>query len=437
MRYLTIFLVLVLSLPAAGQRASHPHNSIVPEPPRPTPYGLDLVRDSGLPQIDIQEDAPILNPVLEQQRQQVELLQASRGPYSPALIDPLQELGLAYQYNARHSSAVDAFKRALHLIRVNGGLYSEEQLLLVERLIASQLALGQVAMADASHDYLYRVQRHLYQPGSEARSEAATAYAEWKRKAFLHGFGDATYLHLLKIHQVHSEMIDEIQASDTGDLAEIPHLYERMRAEYLISRYEREQGPVFKLNISQQNGPNALPASSQEELLFYRLKKNNYRTGRRTMERMVALLERQDPVDVEALVKARIAQGDWFAWWGQTAMARQSYEAAYALGAEDGSPATEPAMLFGEPVELPVEPVFQPGPMTPPAMNRARAVVRFAVSELGQARDINYLELEAERAEDAHLVLYRMLRSLRFRPVLREGTVVRADAVEREYTFQY
>lgn len=94
-------------------------------------------------------------------------------------------------------------------------------------------------------------------------------------------------------------------------------------------------------------------------------------------------------------------------------------------------------MLFGEPVELPVEPVFQPGPMTPPAMNRARAVVRFAVSELGQARDINYLELEAERAEDAHLVLYRMLRSLRFRPVLREGTVVRADAVEREYTFQY
>ncbi|MFO7550440.1 MAG: tetratricopeptide repeat protein [Haliea sp.] len=437
MRYLTIVLALMVTLPAAGQRASHPHNSIVPEPPRPTPYGLDIVRGSDFPRLDIEENAPLLNPLLEQHQQTVDLLLASRGPYSPDLVAPLSELGRAYQNTGRHRHAVDAFKRALHLIRVNGGLYSPDQLALMEDLIASQLALGQVEVADASSDYLFRVQRKLYQPASVAISEAAMAYGDWKRQAFLDGFGDATYKHLLKIHQLHSGMIDEIQASNADDLAQIPHLYERMRAEYLISRYEREQGPVIRLNVSQESGLNAMSDLSQEALEFHLLKKQNYRTGRWTMDRIVALLEAQDPVDKQALVEARIAQGDWFAWWGQTALARNCYEKAYALGAEEGSPAMDPALLFGEPVELPVESVFHRGPMTPPANNQARAVVSFDVSELGQVRNIEYLELEAEQADDARLILYRMLRSLRFRPILREGTVARADAIVREYNFQY
>lgn len=437
MRYLTIVLALVLSLPAAGQRASHPHNSIVPEPPRPTPYGLDIVRISEFPGTDIDGDAPPLDPLLEQHQRTVEQLQASRGPYSPVLIEPLGELGQAYQRTERHRYAVVAFKRALHLTRVNGGLYSADQLSLMEQLIASQLALGQVAVADASRDYLYRVQRKLYQPGSEAMSEAAMAYGNWKRQAFLDGFGDTSYQHLLKIHNVHSRMIDEIAAGNADDPAQIPHLYERMGAEYLISRYEREQGPVFQLRASQMNGLNAMPSSSQEELEFRILKKNNYRTGRRTMDRIVALLERQDPVDVQALVEARIAQGDWYSWWGRSALARQCYEKAYALWAEDGDPATDPAGLFVEPVELPDERVFRRGAMTPPENNQARVVVRFDVSEQGEARDIKYLELDAERADDARIVFYRMLRSVRFRPILREGTVARANAVVREYDFQY
>ncbi len=189
MRYLTMVLALMLSLPAAGQRASHPHNSIVPEPPRPTPYGLDIVRINELPGTNFDGDTPPLDPLLEQHQQAVAQLQASRGPYSPVLIEPLAELGQAYQRTERHRYAIVTFKRALHLTRVNGGLYSKDQLSLMEQLITSQLALGQVAVADASRDYLYRVQRKLYEPGSEAMSEAAMAYGDWKRKAFLDGFG--------------------------------------------------------------------------------------------------------------------------------------------------------------------------------------------------------------------------------------------------------
>jgi tetratricopeptide (TPR) repeat protein len=437
-RYLTVVLALMLSLPAVGQRASHPHNSIAPEPPRPTAYGLDIVRiGEQFPGMDIDGDTPLLDPLLEQHQQTVAQLQASRGPYSPVLIEPLGELGQAYQRTQRHRYAIATFKRALHLTRINGGLYSADQLALMEKLIASQLALGQVAVADASRDYLYRVQRKLYEPGSEAMSEAAIAYGDWKRQAFLDGFGDASYSHLLKIHKVHSRMIDEIAAGNADDPAQIPHFYERMQAEYLISLYEREPGPVFKLRASQTSGLNAMPNSSQEGLEFQLLKKNNYRTGRRTMERIVALLEREDPVDVPALVEARIAQGDWFAWWGQSALARQCYEKAYALWAEDGDPATDPATLFVEPVELPDERIFRRGAMTPPANNQVRVVVRFDVSKQGEVRDIKYLELDAERADDARIALYRMLRNVRFRPILREGTVARANAIVREYDFQY
>ena len=432
-------LVPGLFLAAAGIRAAHPNNSIDPQPPPPTRYGLTIVRADDQRFTDVQPDpVPPAGPVVDYLAA-VSRTERERGPYSSALVDPLAEAARAFQLAGRHRYAIRYFKRALHLTRLNAGLYDVSQLPLLDQLSASQIALGQLEAADHTRDYLYRVQREHYPPGDRDLLQAAIAHTHWKREAYLEGFGNDTFVHLLDIHRLHSQVVDRIAESDKYSPAQIPHLYERMRSEYLMSRYEGEAPPVFKVHGSGFTGNHLTVNTSLDRERFRVLKKHNFRNGRMTMERIVKVLKRQRPPDLSALTQAQIALGDCM-WWDQPARARQCYEEAYALWDQDGIADTDPAALFRQPVELPEDEIFQPGGLSlEPKMN-ARAVVRFDVSRLGQVLDIEYLEVEAEsedKTEHARLALHRMLRDFRFRPIVRNGEVVAADNLVREYHFEY
>ena len=74
--------------------------------------------------------------------------EARNGPYSASLIDLLTSLGLAYQENGEDVLALAVLDRALYLKRVNEGLFGMDQAVLLERLIASELAIGRVDSAE-------------------------------------------------------------------------------------------------------------------------------------------------------------------------------------------------------------------------------------------------------------------------------------------------
>ena len=69
-------------------------------------------------------------------------LEGERGAYAEGLSEQLLSLGLTLQRDSRHDEALDIFKRGVHLARINHGLYSAEQLPLLQAEIASHLALG-------------------------------------------------------------------------------------------------------------------------------------------------------------------------------------------------------------------------------------------------------------------------------------------------------
>jgi hypothetical protein len=88
-------------------------------------------------------------------------------------------------------------------------------------------------------------------------------------------------------------------------------------------------------------------------------------------------------------------------------------------------------------VELPEDPVFRPILNTPSDRSKARALVSLSISELGQARDIEILELDAEDAMGARITLFKMLKEVRFRPLVVDGQVVATNSVVREYRFDH
>ena len=393
------------------------------------PLELYLKSDAG--------ELPIAGLSLGRYLESIEAAEDSGGAYSTDLAEPLADMGHAYQAADKHTEAMDFFRRALHLSRINEGLYSANQLPVLQGMINSQLAMGQFDRVDDNQDYRFRVQRHVYTAGDPGLLQATLEYSEWQRAAYLQGLGGETYLRLLDMHDVHSREIERLQGSGKNHPALIRHLRERLRAEYLISQYEGEKAAEFQINIS--NGMPSQPGviTDLDQHRFSMLKKNNFRSGRKTLLQIVELLQAQQPPDSLELARAKIALGDWYLWWDWLARALQSYQEAYVILENDGEATTDPGALFADFVELPEEPVFHPGPISPPAERQARALVMFDVSRVGRARDIEIVELDPPESKGARIALFDLLREIRFRPQVRDGEVVAVKSVTREYRFEY
>ncbi|TXS95429.1 tetratricopeptide repeat protein [Parahaliea maris] len=435
--YLIQLSLLTALLPATVTHAAHPNNSIAPKPPPPTRYGLTIKRADDERFAPFVPDQSLNQAPRGPYLAMVESAELAAGPYSPDLVEPLHTLGQSLQAAGRYNEAIRHYRRALHLLRVNQGLYDPAQLPLLEALAESLVALGDLPQADRTHDYLFRVQQATYAADSTELLQAASRHAEWKRSTYLAGYGFDTFRRLVEMHRTHDDVADALAETDPYDASRLPHLYRRMRAEYLVSRYEGEQDPVFSVRGSGVSGERYAVSTDLDFEDFRLLKKHNFRNGRMTMEQIIDVLEHRQDTAPEDLVRAHVALGDWFMWWDQPARAIGSYESAWAAMDPHGGGAP---VLFEEPVELPADKVFQP---TLPAVEggfNARARVRFDVSRLGQVRNIEFLEVETEqeeKRETARLALYRLLHDFRFRPILRDGEAVAARGIEREYRFEY
>jgi hypothetical protein len=432
---LLFFLLACLPLSTVAGNAS---SSIAREQSRPTPFGLKIVRGieeyRGEPEMEL----PIAGLSLGLYLNSVQSAEDSGGVYASDLVEPLQDTGRAYQAEQKHGQAMAFFQRALHLSRVNEGLYSSDQLPVLGYMIESHLAMGQLNDVDYKQNYRFRLQKKLYEPGEPAMTDAINEYSEWQRQAYLDGFSGDTYRRVVDIYDVHSRAIEAIEANDPNSPQLIPHLYKRMQAEYLLSEYEGEKEAEFQFTTS--NSMEAKFALSTDPAIdrFKYLRDFNYRNGLKTMQQIISLQEHQglqpDPVK---LARAKIAQGDWYLWWDSRSRAIQCYEAAWAILADDGSELTDPLDFFSEPVELPETQVFHPGKITPPGEQNALATVLFDVSRHGRARELDIVEQDPAEDMGARIVLFDMLRDMRFRPILREGKVVEAEAVVRVYRYEY
>lgn len=445
-------MVLVLCqavlIAASSAVAAHPNDSIGRERVPPTPYGHRLERTGEGPAIltgpfsnpfgNPHAETPDIGVDRASYMAAIESAEESLGAYSAGLVEPLASVGRAFQMEQDHGEAMDYFRRALHLSRVNEGLYSANQLPILNNMIASQLALGNLLAADEIQHYRYRVQKEALADDPKAMMAATDDYIEWQHQLYLAKFGDDTFRRLLRMHTLQSDIIEQLETEQESLPQLLSYLYQRLGSEYLLADYQGEKQPGLQVSIgrSSQAGPNIM-STDLEQQEFRMIKNNAFRSGVKTLKRIVALTESQDPPLVEEVARARIALGDWYLWWDWEARALQNYEEAYRLYASDDNPNTDPTELFKEPVELPQDPVFRPMITTTSDRSDARAKVSLSISRLGEARDIEILELDAEDQLGARVTLHKMLKEVRYRPVVVDGEVVTASSVVREYKFDH
>jgi hypothetical protein len=108
------------------------------------------------------QPAPAATDPQSQLVAQIDALRTASGATAPELIAPLHVLGLLYQETDQHALAIVALEEARYVTRVQHGLSSVDEALLLKQQIRSEDALGNSDRAwDLEHDMLTIARKHI------------------------------------------------------------------------------------------------------------------------------------------------------------------------------------------------------------------------------------------------------------------------------------
>ena len=117
---------------------------------------------------------------LNQRQRAIENLQSEQGIYDPSLIEAYDDIARLHIELEDYGSAAQALDQALQIARINTGLYSEQQLPLIDDLIDNYGRLQEWGEVDDLVHLNHHISSRLYALVDSQYLDAADEYGRWK-----------------------------------------------------------------------------------------------------------------------------------------------------------------------------------------------------------------------------------------------------------------
>ncbi len=388
--------------------------------------------DMGVPELIFQQqDEPeLVAPETAAYQFYITDLESRQGPYAQGLSEQLLGLGSAYQNQGLHQEAIKTFKRGVHVARINGGLYSPDQIPLLQRLIGSLVAAGDYDKADERQYYLYRVQSTVYGLASQQMSVAMLERAAWERQAYYLALGDVSFTRLLTMWELYSAVLRNIAREEGSQSTSLlKPLMGLLQTQYMISSYSGESQAGFQAG-------SATDTRFVEENRFSMVRVSNYKQGQAVIRAMREVYdyneEEQSPLPAETLVRL----GDWHQWHRKKDSALAAYQHAWdeMAALENGEQLL--ISYFGVPSLLPDIPGANRD-LAAPAVIRGYAEVSYDINSRGRVKKLELLTLEpVDEADDQEPVqLLRRIKRKQYRPRFEDREPVTTEAITKRYAY--
>ena len=146
----------------------------------------------------------------------VEQLETDYGPFDIRLSEPLLSTSDILAERGDYDHALNFVERALHIERINQGLYSESQIEIVERLIEYNVAVQDWDAVDGNFRYLQFLYTRLFEQGGLQWDHGIAQVADWHVIAINNNLGDNREEHLreanklFKLRLVYAEQDENI-----------------------------------------------------------------------------------------------------------------------------------------------------------------------------------------------------------------------------------
>jgi len=388
--------------------------------------GFDATADVAEPSADdgLESEATAREALMQDVRAYqtaIAELEAEGGAFTPALSEQLLGLGLALQRNGDHASAIRAFKRGVHLARINEGLYSRRQLALLQGEIASHIALGAFSEADERQRYLYRVQARTLSDTN--RGEALMQHALWQRQAFEAGLGEEPFARLTRMWSLYRLALTELVESEGETSTELlPPLYGMLRAQYMLS------GFVGEMTSGRYRTRSFYPDEHSQQVAYGN---QSFKQGSAVIRAIYDVRVSQESATIADSVDSLVMLADWKLWHGKRSEAMESYGRLYSELATDADAQALVQSILNNPQPLPNLAGVRALPQ-PLAERDGLLLLEFDVTDRGRVVDLERLDEHPhndDRADD----IMRRLRQTPFRPRFSDGLPVGTEGIRWAY----
>lgn len=366
------------------------------------------------------------SPEAQRHLEAVRAIEDEGGAYAPGLPQQLLGLGLAYQQEGRHAEAVETLNRAVHISRVNEGLYNAGDIPILEHLIESYAALGDWEQVDNRYQQVFRIHHRNYGEHDARLLPALQKLSSWHLRAYIDEMGGEPLNHLLTARNLFDSSVQILQQNyGPADARIAGTLRQRALVDYYLASYAPPAQEDFSFGAE-----TAEQAAAQTYVV------NSFISGREALRRVVELRQ-QDGNSTELERSRALAElADWHQLFNRRQTALRIYQEAWTLGAQAGE--TSPRILasvFGQPLALPVLPAELDAAAPATAAGPAWITIRFAVNEAGRAQDVEVIESSPPAADKHVSRLRKRLLGTAFRPRFDAGQPVATSDVAYRYTY--
>jgi len=344
-------------------------------------------------------------------------IEADSHRFDPRLVRPLTLLGDAKAGQGRHDEALQHYRRALHLNRVNAGLNTPDQVEIVYREAESLKALGHYQDANDREEYAFHVLNRAHEPLDEELLPGLYHLAGWYERTSNVFAARALYERAVQIIEHHGK-IDTVEA--------IPAL------RGIANSYRLERFPPFYM-AELENQPSSVIASEQ---LRHPVTVNNFPAGEAALQRVVRILRDEESTEALVLGRAVLDLADWYTLFDRASRAEPLY--AHAWEVLRGVENLDVASYFADPELLYFPAPGNPSP--PPAERRGERTTGYVevavdVTDEGYVRDLNTVASEPDGLMDFRV--RKSLRLARYRPMLVDGVPVFKESYTYRHEFPY
>jgi hypothetical protein len=421
--------------------------------------------------------------------EQIQEILARDGPYSLELLGPLSRLGLLYQEGQDYALALVTLERAQHIVRVNNGLHSMDQVPLVRQLIRVEEARGNHEGAwERQQDLLSLLRRHpddvrtvpVLREIADRQMEVLASviagerppevvlgcfYKQWptqadgsceagSRSTVVQGMlGEAqrTYLEAIAV-MLRQGLYD---SSDLRALElEVLRGVDLMRSRYYrgpttrpvpmapayigastIEPWRSRMAAVAQLaewELPYPNEPSLQSDDDDHAFTKHVHIMDPYHRGRQSLRRLYAYgAASSDSSLRQAEAVAQMA--DWDLLYSHNGRAIESYDVAREMLEDAGAPAATIEQIFA-PATPVVLPAFQPNPLERDETRPATGFidVAFEITKYGRSRAVEILDA-ANATHAAKQDLMALVRTNRYRPRLVDGVFGDVTPVRMRY----
>lgn len=373
--------------------------------------------------------------VVEYQKS-IRQLQQVHGAFYDQISEKLIGMGLAYRNLGQNKEAIKALNRALHINRINRGLYNVSQLPILDLIIQTNTDLQDWEALDQNYHYLYWVNRRIYGDNDPRLLPVINRLGRWHRNAYSLASDSVPFNHLLAADQLSQDAVRIIETNyGPEDPGLITPLYDLAMINYQIAAHASIAVMYDDLRYSRVNS-GFMDDAMEEVRAGQDLMADSYRDGKKAMLKILDVYSENPDLPAADHGAALILLGDWYLLFDRRSAAKEAYAMAYSVLQESGIQKEDIDEIFAKPHSLPArQPVadYQPDQDNNISDDDKYVIARFDVSENGWARNIEIVE--SSPADNVPLIrrAKNSIRITRFRPRLENGQPVATAGVNIKY----